>query len=141
MFCVKCGKQLEDGTTFCTECGCKTGSGSVQQQRSVTVQRENNVYIPGAKPGYDYSPLGMWAYFGLSILFGMPMIGFILAIVLSFAPRNVNLRNYSRSFFCVYIIAFVLSVFAFILAIGLSGSLDSVLDGIRQFFIELEYMF
>ena len=57
-------------------------------------------YIPE-----DYRPLSPWAYFGLSILYSVPVIGWIFLIAHALASRNINKRNYARSFFCIYILA------------------------------------
>lgn len=53
----------------------------------------------------EYRPLGAWAYFGYSLLFSIPIAGFILLLVFSFSNANINRRNYARSFFCWYVIA------------------------------------
>ena len=55
-----------------------------------------------------YRPLGAWAYFGYSLLFSIPLVGFICLIVFSFNNSNINRRSYARSFFCGYVIVAVL---------------------------------
>ncbi|MBS6164075.1 MAG: hypothetical protein KH847_09410, partial [Clostridiales bacterium] len=46
-----------------------------------------------------------WGYFGYQLLFAIPLIGFILILVFSFGgTRNINLRNYARSTFCLFIV-------------------------------------
>ncbi len=78
---------------------------------------------------YDYTgpekfrPLSPWAYFGYSILFSIPLVGFIALIVLSFNSSNVNRRSFARSFWCAYIIAAVLAIAAY--ALGGLGLLYS----------------
>ena len=63
-----------------------------------------------------YRPISMWGYFGYSILFAIPLVGFILICVFSFGgTRNINLRNYARSFFCWLIIAIVLTGLMFLM--------------------------
>ncbi len=47
-----------------------------------------------------YKPLSPWAYFGYNILFAIPIVGFICAIIFAFDNSNINRRNYARSFFC-----------------------------------------
>ena len=47
-----------------------------------------------------YKPLSPWAYFGYNILFAIPLVGFICAIIFAFDKSIINLRNYARSFFC-----------------------------------------
>ena len=64
----------------------------------------------------EYRPLSPWAYFGYSILFSIPLIGFIFLIVFSFSNANINRRNYARSYFCAFILALLL-----IFIIGVTG--------------------
>ena len=59
---------------------------------------------------HEYQPISMWGYFGYSILFAIPILGLILAIVWSFGAANVNLRNFARSRFCLLIIGLIITV-------------------------------
>lgn len=63
-----------------------------------------------------YRPLTAWAYFGYSILFALPAIGFILTIVFSFVGSNINRRSFARSYFCIWIILLFVSLIVGILA-------------------------
>lgn len=64
---------------------------------------------------FDYTPIGMWGYFLYSILFNIPFIGWICWIIFAVGgTRNINLRNFARSYICLYIVSFV-----FLLIIGL----------------------
>ncbi len=57
----------------------------------------------------EYQPISMWGYFGYEILFAIPCIGFILLLVFSFGgTRNKNLKNFARSYFCMFIIIAVI---------------------------------
>ena len=73
---------------------------------------------------YDYTPISMWGYFGYEILFAIPIVGLILAIVWSFGAHNINLRNFARSHFCLIIIAIVVMIIAG--SLGLLGNLTSL---------------
>ena len=53
----------------------------------------------------DLTPLSPWAYFGLSILYSIPIIGFIIVLANAIGAENVNIRNYARSYFCWLAIA------------------------------------
>ena len=65
----------------------------------------------------EYKPISMWGYFGYQLLFGIPFVGLILLLVFSFGgTRNINLKNFARSYFCVLII--VLIVLAILFASG-----------------------
>lgn len=52
---------------------------------------------------------GMGAFFGLMLLFALPVIGFIAAIVFSFAPKNKNIKNFARATLVWMIIGIVIA--------------------------------
>ncbi len=74
----------------------------------------------------ELKPLGAWAYFGLSILFSIPIIGLIFLIVFSFSDANIHRRNYARSYFCMLIV--ILVIIGVLFATGL---LAQTIDAIR----------
>ena len=55
-------------------------------------------------------PLSPWSYFGLGILYALPLLGWIFLIVHAIGSANINRRNYARSYFCVYVLAIILGV-------------------------------
>jgi len=74
---------------------------------------------------FDYKPISMWGYFGYQILFMIPVIGFICLLVFAFGGSNKNVKNYARSFFCVWILY---AIFAVVIALvfGSAFALDSM---------------
>ncbi len=50
------------------------------------------------------------AFFGLNLLFSLPAIGWIICIIMSFAPKNKNIKNFARSKLIWIIIAIILGV-------------------------------
>lgn len=70
----------------------------------------------------EYRPISMWGYFGYELLFSIPLVGFILLIVFSVGgTKNINLRNFARSYFCYLIIVVVLV--AILISTGLLSSM------------------
>lgn len=67
-----------------------------------------------------YKPLTAWNYFGLQLLFSVPVIGFIFLIIFAISPKNINRRNFARSYFCYYLVMIILIVILF--ATGLFGA-------------------
>ena len=66
----------------------------------------------------EYRPISMWGYFGYQILFSIPCVGFIALLIFAFGgTKNVNLKNFARSYFCFTIILVVLIVL-FTIAFG-----------------------
>lgn len=73
----------------------------------------------------DYEPIGMWGYFGYQILFGIPLVGWILCISFALMAHNHNLRNFARSQFCVLLIQIILFV-----VLALCGVFQTVLESL-----------
>jgi hypothetical protein len=69
-----------------------------------------------------YRPLSPWAYFGLDILYSIPLVGWIFLIFHAIAAGNVNKRNFARSFFCVYVVVIVVVIVCAIAGVSVFGS-------------------
>ncbi len=79
----------------------------------------------------EYKPISMWGYFGYEILFSIPLIGLILLIVFSLGgTKNVNLKNFARSYFCYTIIVLILiGILAAVLTgMGVTAGIGSLFD-------------
>lgn len=77
-----------------------------------------------------YKPLSPWAYFGYEILFSIPIVGLVLLIVFSFTAKNVNLKNFARSFFCGLALVIILIFIIFALSgAGIIGGKLAVFVG------------
>ena len=61
-----------------------------------------------------YRPLSPFEYFGYNLLFLVPVIGLAFLVIFSFNDKNLNRRNYARSFFCGYILFFAVSAFIYV---------------------------
>ena len=72
---------------------------------------------------YEYKPISMWGYFGYQLLYSIPLIGFIILIINAIGHPNINVRNYSRSFFCGLIIVLIITFS--LLALGVLGDIAS----------------
>jgi len=69
-----------------------------------------------------FEPMSPWGYFWLSVLYAIPIVGFVFLIVFSCSSANINRRSFSRSFFCTYILLFII-----ILILALTGGLAVLL--------------
>lgn len=71
----------------------------------------------------EYRPISMWGYFGYQILFSIPCVGFIALLIFAFGgTKNVNLKNFARSYFCFTIILVVLVVLVVLFTIAFGGA-------------------
>ena len=116
MICKKCGTENGDLDLFCNNCGAPLKEVDSSQQQSY--QQPSYQQPSYQQPNYqqpasqeDTTPISMWGYFGYQILFSIPCIGFIFLLIFSFGgTKNVNLKNFARSYFCFLIIAFILMI-------------------------------
>ena len=67
-------------------------------------------------------PLSGWAYWGLDLLFAVPIIGFIFQIVFTFSNGNINRRNFARSKWCWFIIYTII-----FLILAATGALSDIM--------------
>lgn len=78
----------------------------------------------------DTTPKSPWSYFGHSILYAIPLIGWIILIIQAIGADNVNLRNYARSYFCGFILIAI--IIGIILIIGaINGTITNIWDVIQ----------
>ena len=54
-------------------------------------------------PTGKYAPLSPWAYWGLTILFSIPVVGLVFLIIFSINGKNINRRNFARSYWITLI--------------------------------------
>lgn len=72
----------------------------------------------------EYKPISAWGYFGYNLLFSIPLIGFIFLLIFALGgTQNINLRNYSRSFFCAMLLGFIFICFVFIFVLLFNSSM------------------
>lgn len=78
-------------------------------------------------PG-KYRPIGAWGYFGLTILFSIPLIGTLCVIIFACSSSNINRRSFARSYFCgLILVAILIGVLILV-----SGGFGAVMEIIQQ---------
>ncbi len=118
MTCKICGAENVENATMCSNCGAPL---SVEQPAFIPVPPQAQPYIPTPQNPVpealvrkeipeENKPLSPWAYFGLQLLFSIPVVGFIFLIVFSCSGANINRRNFARSYWCALLVAAILVV-------------------------------
>ncbi len=139
-FCTECGKEVAEGIAFCTECGAKLEANEptpapppVTPAPPVTQGKNQQPTVSPPAPDPANKVVSTGLYIGLMILFAIPIIGFIACIIMAFAPKNKNIKNYARATLIWMIIAFVLLAIlialASVLANTLTGYINQITDG------------
>ena len=124
MFCKYCGAALEEAANHCANCG-----AAVEKEAPVQQPVYYAPPAPTAPPVVtneipeENRPLSPWAYFGLQLLFAIPIVGFVFLIVFSCNGSNINRRNFARSYWCSLIIVGAVLLF-FLMIAAMGGGLD-----------------
>jgi len=80
-----------------------------------------------------YKPMSVSKYFWLTVLFGIPGIGFLFTMLLAFIPRNRNLKNFARSAFIIIAIPLIVSLIGgVIVSLGFPEVSETIVDGISE---------
>lgn len=125
--CPNCGVTVTGA--YCPSCGRAMNAQQPPQQQPPQQQQQNNPYYaapapysapnPEASLPEQYKPLSMWAYWGLSLLYSLPLVGFIMLIVHSCDKSNINRKNFACSYWCWYIV--IAAIALVILVLSLAG--------------------
>ena len=78
-----------------------------------------------------YRPMGAWEYFGYSILYAIPLIGFACS------GSNIARRSHARSYFCGLLIVLILIGIAVGILIG-SGMMEEIRQTIQDFISQMQ---
>ena len=61
----------------------------------------------------ELQPLSPWKYFWLSVLYSIPVLGFIFLLIHSISSANINRKNFALSHFCILaLIGIIILIFA-----------------------------
>jgi len=98
--CPRCGKPMENGASFCGNCGLQ--------------------FSKVQKP--DVDTLSVGDYILMMVLFSLPIAGLVLMLYWGFSSHTaVNRKNFARAYLIFYVISIVLSF----LLVGAIGSMTA----------------
>ena len=117
MICSNCGSVHEEGGKFCQNCGASLSAPSAP--------------VPAQTLPPQNRPLSPWAYFGLMLLFSVPVVGFVFLIVFSFSNANINRRNFARSYWVALLVGVIVTIVVTVLVIAF-GVTDQLSEAIAE---------
>lgn len=144
MICKQCGAEYPDSGRFCPSCGTPAPQSVPRQAQPAYQQPAPQKQQPTVQGAYyapptvndpetffrshpQYRPLSPWAYFGLTILYAIPILGFIFLIVHSCSSANLNRRSFARSFWCGLLISVVVLLVVVLIALACGVDLSRML--------------
>ena len=136
MKCASCGNELLANVKFCTTCGAPVPPAPpaevLAEKPPVQPTPAPPVCpVPPVRPAAAPAPqsrkdrpLGPWAYYGLKLLFSIPLIGFICLIIFSVEDGNIHRRNFARSYWCALLVNVILIILLVVLVLVLNVEMD-----------------
>lgn len=123
-FCENCGKPVYPLDTVCAGCGTPVKHASPPVSPSAPSAPANvsagDIEPPQSSP---YAVLSSWGFVGSILLLGLPIAGFILAIVwASGGTFNQNRRNLARAYLLIIGLVLALYIVVIIAVIAFGGS-------------------
>ncbi len=130
--CPNCGASFDTNGAYCPSCGApvtaetahRNGApiyetGSTQVERAIDVND-----LPD-----NFKPLSPWAYVGYMLLYAIPIVGFVFLIINSTgAARNINKRNFARSYWAALVIEIAIAITACAIMAAAGVSIGSLLS-------------
>lgn len=116
--CPKCGGEAAEGERFCTLCG------EPMPERTAPVQQ---TYVPAAKKDGEVSTGG---FFGLMLLYAIPVIGIIVCIIMAFADKNVTRKHFARAVCIWALIGLVVGVACYFVFRSFAAQIIAYIKGL-----------
>ena len=133
-FCVNCGNEIANGMAFCSGCSAKVETTentvtkvetNVAQVTTVKEAKEQNVLSPPSKtssiessniePTGKYGVVSTGYFFGMMLLYAIPVLGWLICLITAFASKNENKKHFARAILIWLILGAILSVSLFFL--------------------------
>ena len=70
--------------------------------------------------GHGFKPISAWGYVGYSILWSIPVIGWIILLCSAIGAKNKNVKNFARYPLCVLLLSLIIGVVAGIAGVVLN---------------------
>ena len=85
----------------------------MDEKQNIPVQEAFNPSTPANplnKKKEEHPPVGFWSFVGLIVLFSIPVIGWIAALLFLLGSKNKNIKNFSGAHLTVVTVQFIVSL-------------------------------
>ena len=124
-YCYRCGREMADGVSECPVCDKNTYSKKNDDIRC---------YAPVPEEDQGKKACSTWAYLGLMILFAIPIIGFIAAIICCAVPKNKSINNFAGATIIWQLLVLVICSVAVVRVVS---AVKDMADGIFEYVSEV----
>lgn len=118
-YCTNCGKELTEGSAFCTVCGAQVETDGSPAPETAAPAAEAPKATPTPAPAPTYAqpaapaaakPVKTSWYFWMMLVFSLPLVGLIMLFVVAFSSDDPSKRGFARAYLIWLLVAVVLAV-------------------------------
>ena len=117
-YCENCNSMVNGNDVYCMHCGSKL-------QQVFAVPKEN---VACARNDSVEATVGTGTFFLLGLLFAVPVIGWLAAVIFTCCARNYNVANYACACVVKGIVVMTLLMLLIIGAVAFEGSIVNSLN-------------
>lgn len=78
---------------------------------------------PAQKPRQIEQNVGFWEFLGLIVLFAIPVVGFIAALIFLFVPQRKSLKNFAGAMLTWLIVRAIAAIISIVIAVTVIGGM------------------
>ena len=123
MNCPYCNAPVAENQQSCSACGAQLTTVDPAIPAAPVQKPMTKEDLPS-----QFRVLSPWAYFGLQLLYGIPVVGFIFLLIHTFSSANLNRRSFARSYWCALILVAVVAIVVAVIAVTTGLLLTPVQD-------------
>ena len=113
MNCPYCNAPVAENQQSCSACGAQLTTVDPAIPAAPVQKPMTKEDLPS-----QFRVLSPWAYFGLQLLYGIPVVGFIFLLIHTFSSANLNRRSFARSYWCALILVALVAIVVGIIALA-----------------------
>ncbi len=148
MFCTGCGTRAPEGTPAQAEVvkeAAPANAEVIKERVAVQEQKPQQQYVPPQQTQQQYQPqqpqqaiqptekhsASTAHFFWMMLVYSLPLIGWLICIIMAFAPKNESKKHFARAILIWGIVGIVISITGLIIAALLGGGISGILSEIN----------
>ncbi len=148
MFCTGCGTKAAEGTPARTEAVKEAAPATaevIKEQVAVQEQKPQQQYVSTQQTQQQYQPqqsqqaiqptenhsASTAHFFWMMLVYSLPMIGWLICIIMAFAPKNESKKHFARAILIWAIVGIIISIIGLIIMSLLGGGIAEILSEIQ----------
>ncbi len=145
-FCASCSTPLLEGAHFCIKCGILITEENSVEKFPEDAFDEEFIYDDEMLPDVEledaimeaekeelsvgkFDPVSVGGFVGLTLLYSIPVVGLIVCIVMAFAAKKINTKNFARANVVLRLGSLLLTITAIITGLVLGALGFMYLEG------------